>query len=995
MDLSNDNFNPVQDIETKICESLIECDSFILSNSGINDVKIFHMNVRSILKNFDTLLAYLSTFSFNFDILILSEAWLREVDLNQFTFNDYNVFGTKNNFNQNSGLVFLSSSRIQTLSVTELLFSGATALQVVFTCGSGDEFCLLCIYRSPNENVDTFLTELRDNLSRIIVKNYKTVFLMGDVNIDIMNYSVICNEYLSLLYEYVFMPYINTFTRVSPNGIGSCLDHVFIRNKNNTVSFLPIVLQSHITDHFSTLLVIKNNCKIDNICSSSNDSINFVKLRKLFELESWSLVLNDNDVEKATSVFMDRINNFIVAATETKIFHKKPKFKKLKPWITHGLVVSIRKKEKLLCKFKKNPNNEKLKKYIKKYQSILKYLIKLKKKEYYSKLVVEAGSDSKRIWNLVNDFTGKKIKRDDIDYLKIDNNTVRVMDNLVLCANTFNDFFCNIGKELAEKIQTPSVRQPVSQQPVSNMNSFYIVTHEYVENLIDSLNVNRSAGVDRISARIIKSNKVFFVKPLTHIFNLSLTTGIFPKHFKNALVRPIFKKGDKTLVDNYRPISLISNFAKLLEKIIKAQLSDFLTRNNIISPNQFGFQKAVGTQDAIVKLTSEVCMALDQSKKVLAIFLDLAKAFDTVCPTLLLEKLESRIGITGVALQWFRSYLSNRQQSVGLYGSVSNTRLIQYGVPQGTVLGPILFVLYINDLLSIQMDSCQILSFADDTVLLLKGEDWDGVSLLAERSLVRTKEWLDQNRLTLNVNKTCFIPFTIYKTSDIQISIKLHSAYCGEGQCNQSVDCVSLNRVECTSYLGVIIDQHLRWDVHIKSMVKRLNKFSYLFATLRPFLPVSVLKIVYFSFVQSVIQYGIVAWGGAYNIFMNDLQIVQNKLIKIILNKGRFHSTDDLYRTFKVLNVRQLFVKNCLLKLIKDNRLNFLVTRTTRRTARGLLFEPSCRTTLGQRQYLFLAPRFFNILPDEVRVKYKNKNYKFIIKTFLLNDGLVDSEGFF
>ena len=267
----------------------------------------------------------------------------------------------------------------------------------------------------------------------------------------------------------------------------------------------------------------------------------------------------------------------------------------------------------------------------------------------------------------------------------------------------------------------------------------------------------KAGGVDNISATTIKTISEYVIKPLEHIFNLSIQQAIWPKALKQADIVPIYKSGDNSAISNYRPISLTSNIAKIFEKIIYSRLYNFIMKHKIISDKQFGFMRKRGTKDALNCLTNIIYRNLDKSKPIVTAFLDLAKAFDTVDHSILLDKLE-RYGVRGEGLKLLTSYLSDRKQCVKISDCKSEYKEITIGVPQGTILGPLFFILYVNDLL-IDMQNETILSYADDTVIISCDSSWTAAHERLNEYLRKVAIWLNLNKLSLNVSKTVYIAY--------------------------------------------------------------------------------------------------------------------------------------------------------------------------------------------------------------------------------------------
>ena len=379
--------------------------------------------------------------------------------------------------------------------------------------------------------------------------------------------------------------------------------------------------------------------------------------------------------------------------------------------------------------------------------------------------------------------------------------------------------------------------------------------------VISSLS-NSAAGYDEIPASIMKQLIVYYVQPLTLLINKSIAQGKFPYELKLAKVLPIYKNEDEQMIQNYRPISVLPFFSKIFEKIISIYITDFIEENGLFYSNQFGFRKSHGTNHAIISLVEKVSKALDTGKFVIDVFLDLRKAFDTVNHDILIKKLES-YGIRGNILNWLKSYLSNRTQYVHYNGYDSDKKTVTHGVPQGSILGPLLFILYINDF-SRSSDLLFSILFADDTSVFIEGTNYDKVIDIVNKELELINIWLIANKLTVNIKKTHYMMFhrtrIKYNIRDITINGK-NVAY-----------------TKNTKFLGVIIDNKLTWSDHIIYIKNKISKSIGIIHKTRNFLTKNTLRNLYYTFVYPYLIYCVEIWGNTNDIHLDPLIKIQKKL---------------------------------------------------------------------------------------------------------------------
>ena len=334
------------------------------------------------------------------------------------------------------------------------------------------------------------------------------------------------------------------------------------------------------------------------------------------------------------------------------------------------------------------------------------------------------------------------------------------------------------------------------------------VIEEEVKNEIDKLDMNKAPGFDGITPNIIKHVASYIVKPLTDIYNKSFLHGIVPDKLKIAKVIPLYKRKERIYPGNYRPISVLSIFNKLMEKLMFHRLYNFLTKFDVLFQHQFGFREKHSTILALIEITDNIKEELDRGHSVIGTYLDLSKAFDTVKHSILLDKLKF-YGIRGLAYKWFEQYLTGRQQLTYINGTYSNFREINSGVPQGSVLGPLLFLLYVNDITSCVVNH-KLRLFADDTNLFVSGKNLKDVFSTTQNILNNLINWFKDNQLTLNVEKTCYSVFTNKVVPHMTLSI------------NNKV----LKREKSVKYLGMFLDEKLNWNSHIDYICTKLIQLA-------------------------------------------------------------------------------------------------------------------------------------------------------------------------
>ena len=425
------------------------------------------------------------------------------------------------------------------------------------------------------------------------------------------------------------------------------------------------------------------------------------------------------------------------------------------------------------------------------------------------------------------------------------------------------------------------------------------------------------------------------------LFNTCIEQGIFPDRLKIAELTPIFKKGDKLNVSNWRPISLLSPFSKLFEIHLHTQLTKFINKHNILHPYQYGFRRNSSTEQAITQITDEISANIQDNFFTCSVFIDLTKAFDTIDHSILMSKLNN-YGIRGIPAKLFLSYLTNRKQKTKINNIFSNSQILTCGIPQGSILGPEFFNIYINDLPKSSLFSVRL--FADDAYLTLRHNNPDILEHLVNQELIKTNEWIRINKLTINYKKTNFIIF--FRTK--------HNK-CYRITMNNNL----LERVTETRYLGVYLDEQLNWQYHLKKLKSKIAMASYILIKSRKYLDLRTLKMLYYSTVYPHITYCVTAWGGISNSALQPIIKLQKKIIRYITFSTYTSPSKTLFIYLNFLPFNSIYKLNMSILMYKIQ--NNLITGSynltplnkkhkynTRLAQNSNFYQNFQRTKLGQ-----------------------------------------------
>ena len=529
---------------------------------------------------------------------------------------------------------------------------------------------------------------------------------------------------------------------------------------------------------------------------------NVSKFRKKLKNQNWNNVYTKECVQTAFSVFMKIVtNNFNECCPLEKV---KINYKNRHDWVTKDLKADMKKREELFKISKKNPTEHNIQAH-KKFRNIVLSRQRQAERKHFKEQYDQSLNEQnyKKAWDITRFLIDGKsnFSKNKVTEYIVNN---KKMTDPVAIANSFNDYFINVGKSLANNIV--SQIDPLSYIDKSkNCITDIAVTVNDVKTIVSQLN-NSAAGPDDLPASIMKQVSNEYCIPLTHLINLSVLQGDFPSEMKLAKVLPIYKADNHQLIQNYRPISVLNFFSKVYERIIYNNLLDFIMDNNILYDKQFGFPKGHSTTHAIITLVDKVSKSLDKGKLVGGVYLDIRKAFDSISYQIFLDKLH-KIGIRGNVHCLLKSYLMFRSQYVICNGATSDVKFVEFGVPQGSILGPLLFILFMNDFSRSSTLLFSIL-FADDTSVFLEGTEYSKLIKSLNNELENVTKWLNANRLTVNMKKTHYMIFhrAKFKTTGQDVVMQ-----------NSALTCVTT-----TKFLGV--DHKFKWNDHITYVKNKIPK---------------------------------------------------------------------------------------------------------------------------------------------------------------------------
>ena len=662
--------------------------------SDNSNLTILSYNIRSFNQNKDALFSTFDSFHKFPNILHFSETWFNEQNVEEIGgFSSYHTFRSVGRSGGSSIYVKseIPSKKIDRLCISNLDIEVCTIEAKIETT----VFIIIGIYRPHSGTIENFSSTIESIITDPLVRN-RICICLGDVNINMLAEDAHLSIFSQTMYSYHFVPTVTKATRfpVVSHQSPSLLDHIWLNDLR--FEFTCGIIMTDITDHSPVYLKLK----IQNPCQNSNEKVKISFRLKNPETQhyfhnliasyDWSL-LKDVNVNIYMNRFMEKCNEFYCKAFPLKTKYI-PKKNFLKPWISGEIKKLICAKSQYMQLMRYGvvsvfENNR--------FKNRVKSIIVKSKKKYLHDYFDRNTSNIRNTWKMIR--TVLSSNSEDKKFIKSILWNGLEYSGDVNVANAFNNYFSTIARDLEMSLPTTGA-DPLSFLNSSSPSSLYMrpVTNLECRNLISKLK-NSTQDTNSISVGVLKLHAEIFSPIICDLINQSFLTGCFPDSLKIASILPIHKKNDPTNIENYRPISILPLLSKIFEKTMHTRLLDFLFRQGILSEHQFGFLPGRSTELAILELVERNYEALNKKLNSINIFIDFRRAFDTIDHGILLKKMEA-YGVRGIALCLFKDYLSRRFQYVRINGSRSSFCRVHQGVPQGSVIGPLLFLLYINDI---------------------------------------------------------------------------------------------------------------------------------------------------------------------------------------------------------------------------------------------------------------------------------------------------------
>ena len=740
---------------------------------------------------------------------------------------------------------------------------------------SNGNFLVGFVYRPPNNNLVHFSEWLHcmDILLEKCHNENKRFILLGDFNIDLV--STVCqrNSWINTFQNYNLTQIIKEPTRITSES-KTLIDHIYVSDDVNVSN--SGVLSWSVSDHNPVYITVKKSNCMKN-CNGIGNDHKTISYRKYTDLDIHSIGVdmlhrlscittkNNMNIDKTTNSWTLEIGSILDQYCPKVTKRIKRDFQPA--WLNP----EIRKlmKQRDLCKSNKSDDNYKT------LRNKCKKKIKEAKSNHYVNLIETNKNDPKILTKIFQELGSKNNTRKHLHKLKVDDKLIECKQKI---GNVFNQHFASLVYTLNNNSSGLPECEKLSNFVDKNSSgvTFKIphVSHGFVFKYLCKIKISKATGFDEISARFLKLFAPYLTDSITKICNLSITENRFPSTWKTARVIPLLKKGSTDDVNNYRPISILPVVSKILEKHVSSTFYAFLNEQNLLNPKQSGFRSQHSCQTALTLMTEEWLKAMNKGELTGVLMVDLCKAFDLVDHSLLLHKLKI-YRCSEEALDWFTSYLSKRTQKVDINGQLSHPLENICGVPQGSVLGPLFFIVFINDMfLYPELDNLSL--FADDATAHHSSKCSQTITHKLQAMATSADNWCEENKMKLSIIKT--------KVALVGSRQRLNKMTDTEKEINIFINDIQLEQITHGKLLGIHIDESLTWNLQVANIKKIVVYKLFLLKRIRTFLPTQSRIQFYNYYVKPYLEYCCSIWGSTFQENINTIVKLQKRAARLILD---------------------------------------------------------------------------------------------------------------
>jgi len=910
-------------------------------------------------------------------VVVLVETWLYSYEESMYPLQGYVGFYQSNDDYRAGGVaVYVRENLYSSLIEVNRSFVNCDAVAVNIKLNNEHSISCIACYRSPTpavSDVDAFLAE---DLPNILGHDYRgDVIFLSDSNINLLSPTPTVDIYANLFPLYGFISLNNKIPTRLTDHSATLIDHVYIKQKNCHHPFSEVLPSSGLSDHFAIRCQLYFDLPSCGAVKSKEIKFtNYKKLQNLINYHDWSEVTSSNCPNAAMEILQNHTKDLLSQSQFSIKANSDSRIRK--PFVTPKTFALIKERDALHSRWLAFPRNKKVEMEYKQLRNRVRRLLRLEKDTFFKQKFSDCEGSHKKHWAVLNEFfRGEKKKGVSLNPRAIElpeQNKLNVLDYI-------NEHFALAGRNIVLS-EVESLDPLINLRPkfTDSIFNFQMPSLAEVRRHIYNLKRNKAAGGDGIPVRVIKDNVEIYSTLIHHIISLVICSGIYPDCLKISRLYPVHKCGTLSSLSNYRPISLLPIFNKIIEKILTTQLTDYFEQNHLIYENQFGFRKGRSTDMAVLNVQQLIANTMDRGKKGMAIFLDLKRAFDTVSHTRLIAKLNA-YGLGEMSISLLKSYLADRRQIFTHEGLSSSETVVPVGVPQGSCLGPLLFVIFINDISSCLNRLTNTFTFADDTALFVEHDSLEDLFSYAKKEINALSEWLLENGLVLNTTKTKYMVFSNYliRADTSHLSLSYRGA--------------PIERVSVFRYLGILISEKLDWKPHILQVCNKIRRGLAILFRLRTCASQSLLLTIYRALIESNVAYCIGVYGGTFVSNLECIYAVQRKAARLICNKPMRTSAQPLLDILGIQTCIQLYVKDILLD--KANFMSQLHTplhhHKTRFSASSNLLSPRMKTSRGERTargHLCsvvnkLDPQHKNIIQNKLVVS--DRHYRKVVKKFV------------